>query len=110
MNAAVLRLLDANSNRSREALGVVEDYARFVLNDDGLCAQLKDLRHQLSSALAPLLAAAILHRDTPGDVGTDNKTAAELTRGDVAAVGSAAGQRSGGALRWLGGVRNNDSA
>src|SRR4051794_4807942 len=32
----VLRLLDANANRAREALRVVEDYARFVLDDGDL--------------------------------------------------------------------------
>ena len=33
MESSVLRLLDANANRAREALRVVEDYARFVLDD-----------------------------------------------------------------------------
>ena len=35
VNGPLLRLLDANANRAREALRVTEDYARFVLNDDG---------------------------------------------------------------------------
>ncbi len=46
----VLRILDANLNRAREALRVVEDYARFVLNDDALCGELKQLRHDLVAA------------------------------------------------------------
>ena len=33
MNGPLLRLLDANANRAREALRVLEDYTRFVLND-----------------------------------------------------------------------------
>ena len=41
MNRPILRLLDANANRAREALRVLEDYARFVLNDDGICETLK---------------------------------------------------------------------
>jgi thiamine-phosphate pyrophosphorylase len=44
MNGQVLRILDANANRAREALRVIEDYARFVLDDDGLCGSLKALR------------------------------------------------------------------
>src|SRR5439155_19014529 len=67
MNPAVLRLLDANANRAREGLRVIEDYTRFVLNDGQLSAELKDNRHELSDVLTPLLPAAILHRDTPGD-------------------------------------------
>src|SRR5262245_53051634 len=80
VNGPVLRILDANANRAREALRVIEDYARFVLNDDALCGSLKQLRHDLSGATAGVVADAILHRDTPGDVGTTAKTQAELTR------------------------------
>jgi thiamine-phosphate pyrophosphorylase len=100
-NRPVLRLLDANANRAREALRVLEDYARFVLDDDNLCTRLKSLRHDLTAALLPTLPQAILHRDTSGDVGTDNKTSAELTRSDAGDVVIAAGKRLGEALRCL---------
>jgi len=53
MNFALLRLLDANANRAREALRVLEDYARFVLNDPALSADLKSIRHTLAEATAP---------------------------------------------------------
>src|SRR5436190_2119069 len=36
MNGPLLRLLDANANRAREALRVLEDYARFVLDDPSI--------------------------------------------------------------------------
>ena len=45
MNGPTLRILDANANRAREALRVLEDYARFVLNDPTLSADLKSIRH-----------------------------------------------------------------
>jgi len=80
MNGAVLRLLDANLNRAREALRVLEDYARFVLDDDALCAGLKELRHELASATRSVGAEAIVFRDTPNDVGRENKTPAEMLR------------------------------
>lgn len=99
MNGPVLRILDANANRCREALRVMEDYARFVLDDTELSAALKALRHDFSQILVTLLPEAILHRDTPGDVGTGNKTPTELRRDDVAAVVTAAGKRLGEALR-----------
>lgn len=101
MNGAVLRLLDANANRTREGLRVVEDYARFVLDSKDLSSSIKTLRHDLSAILRPLLPDAILHRDTPGDVGTGNKTQAELRREDVAEVITAAGKRVGEGLRAI---------
>src|SRR3954447_14256671 len=50
MNRDVLRILDANSNRAREALRVMEDSARFVLDDPPTCATLKQLRHDFADA------------------------------------------------------------
>jgi thiamine-phosphate pyrophosphorylase len=101
MNLPVLRILDANFNRAREALRVVEDYARFMLDDDSLCAPLKQLRHDLATATRRWTDAALLLRDTPGDVGTATKTQTELLREDTAAVVTAAGKRLGEALRTI---------
>jgi thiamine-phosphate pyrophosphorylase len=101
LNGAVLRLLDANANRAREGLRVVEDFARFVLNDRELSAALKELRHNFAGILGPILGEAILHRDTPGDVGTGITTQAEQRREDVADVVTAAGKRLGEALRAI---------
>jgi thiamine-phosphate pyrophosphorylase len=101
INGAVLRLLDANANRAREGLRVVEDFARFVLDDGQLSAALKEIRHGLATALGPVLGEAILHRDTPGDVGTANKTQTEQRREDLADVVTAAGKRVGEALRAI---------
>jgi thiamine-phosphate pyrophosphorylase len=101
LDPSVQRLLDANANRAREALRVIEDYARFVLDDAELCAALKQLRHDFATATGPFVAEAILHRDTPGDVGTTTKTASELSRKDKAHVVTAAGKRLGEALRTI---------
>ena len=100
MNGSVLRILDANANRAREAMRVVEDYARFTLDDDELCGSLKQLRHDFASATAGFVAEAILHRDTPGDVGTGTKTATEFVREEASDVVTAAGKRLGEALRY----------
>jgi thiamine-phosphate pyrophosphorylase len=97
----VLRILDANANRAREALRVIEDFIRFVLNDDELSARLKELRHELVAATASWVGDAILFRDTPGDVGTTHKTAAEMSRETTADVVIAAGKRLGEALRAI---------
>ncbi len=101
MSPPLLRMLDANANRAREGLRVVEDYARFVLNDAGLQGELKALRHDFSEVLKPYLGDAILHRDTPGDVGTTAKTDSEAHREDFADLVVAAGKRLGEALRAI---------
>src|SRR5687767_12207796 len=101
MNPSALRILDANLNRAREALRVVEDYARFHLDDAELCGELKRIRHDLAGATAAWAGEAILHRNTPGDVGTGNKTDSEVAREDVAAVITAAAKRLGEALRTI---------
>lgn len=101
MDGPALRMLDANANRAREALRVMEDYARFALDSDGLSAALKDLRHAVTAATGPFLPEALLHRDTPNDVGTDNKTAAETSRAGLPAVVAAAGKRLTEALRVI---------
>jgi thiamine-phosphate pyrophosphorylase len=100
-NGAVLRLLDVNANRAREALRVIEDYARFVLDSAELCGQLKSLRHEFSQTLRSWTDESIIHRDTPGDVGRDIKTASETTRRDLADVVTAAAKRLGEALRSI---------
>jgi thiamine-phosphate pyrophosphorylase len=94
-NSPVLRLLDANANRAREGLRVIEDYARFVLDDSGLCQRLKNLRHELTEAFQPIAHQAILHRDTPGDVGTTIQASQPMPRQNVADVVTAAGKRLG---------------
>ena len=96
----VLRILDANANRAREALRVMEEAARFVLDNAQLCEQLKSLRHDLAAALAdvPNLSA---NRNTVGDVGTAISTEREGQRHDVADVAAAAGKRLSEAFRVM---------
>lgn len=44
----VLRMIDANLNRAREGLRVVEDVLRFIFDDSELSTLARQLRHQLS--------------------------------------------------------------
>ena len=44
----VLRMIDANVNRTTEGLRVAEDIVRFVLDDEKLTSRLKHIRHELS--------------------------------------------------------------
>jgi thiamine-phosphate pyrophosphorylase len=69
--ADIARIIDAASNRVREGLRVVEDYARFALDDPSLTRGLKDVRHRLAEAMSGFPAETLAaHRDTTGDVGT----------------------------------------
>ncbi len=45
MNNNYLRLVDANLNRLREGIRVVEDIFRYVYNDKQTALKLKELRH-----------------------------------------------------------------
>ena len=51
---AILRIIDANYNRAKEALRVCEDVARFVLGKARLTARYKKARHDLTRILLAL--------------------------------------------------------
>ncbi len=98
------RIIDANSNRAREALRTIEELARFVLGDAGLTEHAKAIRHRLTMAVADLPfdhLQLLASRDTPGDVGTRIEGRAELTRPDTQAVAAAAASRLTESLRVL---------
>lgn len=74
MKKNLLRLIDANLNRSREGLRVCEEIARFVLEDKTLTAGFKDLRHKVSSSIQeiPFSPKELLrYRNSQSDVGRD---------------------------------------
>ena len=98
--SSVARILDANVNRAREALRVMEDAARFVLEDSQLTAAIKQLRHDFAITLKQL-DNLDLNRDTLGDVGTQIATKTELTRDSISQVVIAAGKRLSEALRSI---------
>ena len=100
--SSIPRILDANVNRAREAMRVMEDAARFALEDEAICAELKQLRHDLRAALAPLPEGWLeANRHTPGDVGARLSTEAEMSRGNLADIVIAAGKRLTEALRVI---------
>ena len=64
----MLRLVDANLNRISEGLRLLEDVARFILNDPRISAELKSLRHELAAKDPSLQKALLQARDSAGDV------------------------------------------
>ncbi len=66
---SVLRVLDANVDRCVEGLRVMEDVARFVLDDAALSARVRDLRHRIAHAVSGVDAALLASRRPDEDVG-----------------------------------------
>ncbi len=101
-DAAALRAMDAAANRAREGLRVIEDYARFVLDDGHLTLLCKQLRHDMVADLARIAPEArILARDTEADVGTVLSTSSERRRDDAVGVLRANFSRLQESLRTL---------
>ncbi|MBK8915845.1 MAG: thiamine phosphate synthase [Phycisphaerales bacterium] len=96
-----LRIIDANLNRAGEALRVIEDQARFILQDADFAAAAKALRHAVRSVFVPLSDALLASRDAESDPGRELRTAAERTRDGSDAVLDAAFGRLTEALRSI---------
>ena len=76
MTTKLERLIDANINRLKEALRLLEDIQRYVFDNKELSYAFKNLRHSLT----PLFSSArVMHRDIEGDVAKAS-TASEMQR------------------------------
>lgn len=62
------RLIDANLNRLREGIRVLEDIARYILNDLPLASSLKNLRHKARISDLNHLQSLLQHRDIKNDI------------------------------------------
>lgn len=95
---AVCRILDANLDRAREGLRIIEEWCRFGLESASLSAECKQMRQELARWHSSELRAA---RDTPGDPGTELTHPAEETRMSLQHVLQANFSRVEEALRVL---------
>ncbi len=102
MTDALYRIIDANFNRGREALRVMEEYCRFGLNNPTLSGQAKQCRHQLCQSLKGIDPyKLLLNRDVDGDVGRELKVKGQLQRQSLEDCFTAATKRASEALRAL---------
>ncbi|MFH1883155.1 MAG: thiamine phosphate synthase [Planctomycetota bacterium] len=102
MERAVYRIIDANFNRAREAIRVVEEFCRFSLNSVPLTERAKQIRHQLSAAIGKLDAGRLISsRDTLGDVGLGKTVERQLARVNLKDCFTAGCKRLTEALRVL---------
>lgn len=99
---AAWRAFDAVANRAAEAIRVVEDVVRFMLDDRMLSAEAKQLRHDLAAAVAAVgRERRVLARDVAGDVGTDLEAERPLGRRTASDLLAANAARGGQAIRSL---------
>ena len=71
--AGVRRLLDANLNRCREGLRVLEDTARFVWDDESLFRAFRRERHKLDVITRERYPELVRSRDSQADHGRKMK-------------------------------------
>lgn len=98
----IFRILDANCNRLREALRVIEEYYRFAVNEESAAITLKEERHRLISiedavGRHRLLAA----RNTGDDCFASENRPEELRRDGLASLLAANFKRAQEAARVL---------
>jgi len=106
MKEQVYRILDANANRAREGLRVLEDIARFIHNNEKITSQLKRERHRITSFLKNVPGPGgekilIKARDSAADVGAKTNTPGEKKRDGIMEVAISNFRRSQEAIRVL---------
>lgn len=63
------RIIDANLNRASEALRVLEEVARFCLEEPELTENFKQIRHNINTCLSSSYESLLTARDSTGDIG-----------------------------------------
>ncbi len=102
MEKTVWRIIDANFNRAREALRVMEEFCRFSLNSRNFSFRVKQLRHELCGLVDKLDSDKLLAaRESSGDVGSDLKVRNQMTRTYIIDSFTAAAKRLSEATRVL---------
>lgn len=79
-NLAIARILDANLDRSREGLRVIEEWCRLGLENSHWAESCKQMRQEIASWHTSDLRMA---RDTPNDPGTHLSHPQEATRESI---------------------------
>lgn len=69
----IYRVIDANFNRTREGLRVIEDTFRFVCNDRQNSDKIRSLRHCLTKVSRKIYPQLICSRDSVKDLGRGNR-------------------------------------
>ncbi len=97
----ILRIIDASLNRIGEGLRVLEEYARFSLDNTTLTQRLKNLRHGLVLIDTELQKQLLRCRDASGDVGADMQVPGESKMRDITGMITANARRVQESLRVM---------
>jgi thiamine-phosphate pyrophosphorylase len=95
---SIFRIIDANLNRCREGLRVVEDSLRFILDDKILYKNIRSIRHGIDKILRNKYGELIKERDSIEDSG---RQILETTAKELPAVIIANFKRAEESLRVL---------
>lgn len=65
----IFRICDANLNRAKEGLRVIEEYIRFYIEDEKMFNEIRDVRHKLSDITKKIYPKILVERDVVYDHG-----------------------------------------
>jgi thiamine-phosphate pyrophosphorylase len=99
----IYRIIDANLNRAREGIRVVEEVARLYFDDAELSSKFKALRHELTKVAKKSFdqEKLLFFRDSERDVGADSMGGQEKKRADLESIIQANLRRAQEATRVL---------
>jgi len=110
---AALRIIDVNVNRCAEGLRVIEEVARFILEDEELVRGIKSLRHDVRKGTVYFTDSLSTFRDVENDPGSSFSSTAELSRSGIYDITKSNFSRVAEALRVIeefGKLINTDGA
>ncbi|MCL2140549.1 MAG: thiamine phosphate synthase [Dehalococcoidia bacterium] len=96
-----IRIIDVNLNRSGEGLRVLEEIARFVINDAKLALRFKELRHKVSMRVLSTKLICLSARQADKDVGEKNRSSFQYSTKSLAECCVANFRRAQESLRVL---------
>lgn len=89
-NCKIFRILDAATNRGREAIRVIEDLIRFICDDRSLMTLLKNFRHDFAILTKEIpQTERMIYRDTELDVGITVQGKGEYRRSSLIELATA---------------------
>lgn len=102
LNYNFFRVIDANANRVREGLRVVEDISRFILENKELTSAWKKARHKTTSVLNKLPGIDLLEeRNSDSDIGKKKPVPEETKRRSFCELAITNARRAEEGLRVL---------
>jgi thiamine-phosphate pyrophosphorylase len=86
LKKTVFTIIDANINRAKEGLRVIEDITRFIYSTKNTTSEIKKIRHSITvitSSLLPDYRKLLESRDSESDAGRNSKLKTEFKRSGI---------------------------